>query len=130
MANFDNSRQVISLVRAFCRYGIVACVGPRGCGKKSAVSFCAHFLDMELVPCREANLDTLAASVREAYKSSNDENPKLVLVEAEAFAVEAIRDQVFDLLDKTFHYYDIPNAFTQDEKMEQLFDEEGDRKGN
>ena len=38
------------------------------------------------------------------------------------------KDQVFDLLDKTFHYFDIPNVFSADEKMEQLFDEEGDRK--
>ena len=38
------------------------------------------------------------------------------------------KDQVFDLLNKTFHYFDIPNVFSADEKMEQLFDEQGDRK--
>ena len=38
------------------------------------------------------------------------------------------KDQVFDLLNKTFHYFDIPNVFSADKKMEQLFDEQGDRK--
>ena len=38
------------------------------------------------------------------------------------------KDQVFDLLNKTFHYFDIPNVFSANKKMEQLFDEQGDRK--
>ena len=123
------SRQVLSLLRAFCRYGVVTCVGPRGCGKKSAVALCAHFLDLELAPCAEAKMDSLLTAVKDAYKSANDENPKLLLVEADSFESESgLIDQVFDLLDKTFHYYDIPNVFSGDEKMEQLFDEEGDRK--
>ena len=119
------SRQALSLLRAFAKYGVVTCVGPRGCGKKSAVALCAHFLDLELAPCPEANLATLLTSVKDAYKSANDENPKLLLVEVDSFET---KDQVFDLLDKTFHYFDIPNVFSADEKMEQLFDEEGDRK--
>ena len=75
------SRQALSLLRAFAKYGVVTCVGPRGCGKKSAVALCAHFLDLELAPCPEANLATLLTSVKDAYKSANDENPKLLLVE-------------------------------------------------
>lgn len=122
------SRQALSLLRAFCKYGVVTCIGPRGCGKKSAVALCAHFLDLELAPCPEAKTTTLLTSVKDAYKSANDENPKLLLVEVDSFETDEDQDQVFDLLDKTFHYYDIPNVFSADEKMEQLFDEEGDRK--
>ncbi len=43
------TKQVLSLLRAFCRYGNVILVGPLGCGKGSTVSFCSHYLEMDLV---------------------------------------------------------------------------------
>ncbi len=43
------TKQVLSVLRAFCRYGNVTLVGPTGCGKRSTVSFVSHYLDLDMV---------------------------------------------------------------------------------
>ena len=38
------TKQIISLIRALCRSNTCVIVGPPGCGKQSALSFCAQML--------------------------------------------------------------------------------------
>jgi hypothetical protein len=35
--------------RSYCRYGNVTVVGPKECGKRTLVEFCAHYLGVDLV---------------------------------------------------------------------------------
>ena len=107
------TRQIVSMMRAFCRYGTLAVIGPRGCGKKSAVTFCAHMLDLELVTCPLDDFDNLFRLVKETYCMANNENPRLILVEMDKANKNTRR--AMDLLNKTFHYYDIPGAFDNEE---------------
>ena len=121
------TRQIVSLLRAFCRYGTLAVVGPPGCGKRSAVSFCAHMLDLELVTFNsEDQFEVLFQMLKNTYTMANNENHRLILLDLDQTYSSAF--DAFDLLNKIFHYYDIPHAFNIEEKMKQLFDEENERK--
>jgi hypothetical protein len=116
------SRQVISLVRSFCRFGTISLVGPPGCGKRSTVSFCAQLLEIDLVECPKGDLIN---SIKEAYTSANAENPKMLYIDVGEDVDEVL--EIFDLLNKIFFYYDIPGAFSKTERMCQLFDDQTDR---
>ena len=120
------TRQIVSMMRAFCRYGTLAVIGPPGCGRKSAVTFCAHMMDLELVTCPLDDFDNLFRIIKETYCMANNENPRLILVEMDKANKNTRR--ALDLLNKIIHYYDIPGAFDNEDKMKQLFDEDTDRK--
>ena len=60
----------------------------------------------------------------EAYKSANEGVSKLLFVSIKNSS-KAVK--IFELLDKVFYYYDIPKAFTNKEKMHQLFETDSER---
>ncbi len=120
------TRQIVALVRAFCRHGTNVVVGPRGCGKTSAVTCVAHMLEMELVVCPLEDSDALLQVLKEAYCHASNENHRMLLVQMPSGL--SGQSPVLDLINKIFHYYDIPGAFAATDKMKQLFDDEAERK--
>ena len=83
-------------------------------------------MDLELVTCPLDDFDNLFRIIKETYCMANNENPRLILVEMDKANKNTRR--ALDLLNKIIHYYDIPGAFDNEEKMKQLFDEDTDRK--
>ena len=79
---------------------------------------------MDLVQCPPDNLAGTRKKIFQAYKSANEGVSKLLFVSIKNPA-KAVR--IFELLDKVFYYYDIPNGFTKKEKMNQLFDTDSER---
>ena len=79
---------------------------------------------MDLVQCPPDDLIGTSKKIIEAYKSANDGVSKLLFVSIKNSA-NAIK--IFELLDKVFYYYDIPNGFTHKDKMQQLFETDSER---
>ena len=79
---------------------------------------------MDLVHCPPDDLDKTRAKIIDAYKSANEGIPKLLFVSIKKPS-KAI--PIFEFLDKVFYYYDIPNGFTNKEKMQQLFETDSER---
>ena len=95
-----------------------------GCGKSQIVAFCAHYLNMDLVKCPPDDMTGTRNKIIESYKSANEGVSKLLFVSIKNSA-KAV--SIFELLDKIFYYYDVPNGFTSKEKMHQLFENDSER---
>ena len=96
-----------------------------GCGKQSALTFCAQMLDLDIRVNTKGSQEALIQSIKESYILANNENPQIILVDINENDPEA--EKIFDLLNKIFHYYDIPGVFSKEEKMTQLFDEKNEK---
>ena len=120
----DFTKCVTSLIRSFTRFGNVMLVGPKGCGKSSAISFCAQYLGMELVSCPGENFGRLKSTVAKIYEAANEGIAKLLFVPVKTLEDAA---QVFDYLEKVFYYYDLPENVDIKRKMGQLFKTEEER---
>ena len=96
-----------------------------GCGKQSALTFCAQMLDLDIRVNTKGSQEALIQSIKESYILANNENPQIILVDINENDPEA--ESIFDLLNKIFHYYDIPGVFSKEEKMTQLFDEKNEK---
>ena len=70
-------------------------------------------MNLELVSCPLDDFDKLFGLIKETYCMANNENPRLILVEMDKANQNTRR--ALDLLNKIFHYYDIPGAFDNEE---------------
>ena len=78
-------------------------------------------LDLDMRVSTRGSYEALIENLKESYILANNENPQIILVDINENDPDA--EKIFDLLNKIFHYYDIPGVFSQEEKMTQLFDE-------
>ncbi len=62
-------------------------------------------------------------TLKESYTSASNETPKLLYIDVNPEYAE----DIFNLLDKIFFYYDIPGAFSKTEKLSQLFETKTER---
>ena len=72
-------------------------------------------MNLELVSCPLDDFDKLFGLIKETYCMANNENPRLILVEMDKANQNTRR--ALDLLNKIFHYYDIPGAFDNEEVL-------------
>ena len=89
------------------------------------MTFCAQMLDLDIRVNTKGSQEALIQSIKESYILANNENPQIILVDINENDPEA--EKIFDLLNKIFHYYDIPGVFSKEEKMTQLFDEKNEK---
>ena len=64
------------------------------------------------------DFDNLFRIIKETYCMANNENPRLIVVEMDK-ANKNTR-KALDLLNKIFHYYDIPGAFDNEDVSKPL----------
>ena len=72
-------------------------------------------MNLELVSCPLDDFEKLFGLIKETYCMANNENPRLILVEMDKANKNTRR--ALDLLNKIFHYYDIPGAFDNEEVL-------------
>ena len=119
------TRCVNSLIRSFVRFGNVMMVGPKGCGKSSAIGFCAQYLGMDLVTCSpRENLTELKDIVTDNHLGATQGVAKLLFVSVKTVDVAV---KVFNYFEKVFYYYDVPEKIgqlfqTKEERFEALID--------
>ncbi len=114
---------VVKLVRSYQRFQNTVLVGPSGCGKRAAVTFFAHHMELNLVECASDGVDDFRAELFRAASEAitGDSQVMVSVVVGDAQRAE----QVFDLVDRLMYYGDLPGMFTEEEKMSQLYG--GDR---
>ncbi len=66
------------------------------------------------------NVKDMFATLKEAYTLASEETPKLLYIDVSPDDAE----DIFNLLDKIFFYYDIPDAFSKTDKLSQLFEDQ------